>query len=70
MNGRSEFQLTNIGELFEQAIALTRPRWKDIPHQRGDVIHIKKELEEKLPHIMGSESDLREALIVTVINLV
>ena len=65
-----EFQFLSIEELFDSVIELSRPRWKDIPNQKGIVIQMQKELEKRLPVIIGSESEVREALLNLVFNAV
>lgn len=65
-----EFQFLSIEELFDSVIELSCPRWKDMPNQQGIVIQIQKELEKGLPVILGSESEVREALVNLVFNAV
>jgi signal transduction histidine kinase/ActR/RegA family two-component response regulator len=54
--------------VVQQVIELTRARWSDLPQQRGVVIQLRTELAEELPDIMGSEVELREALINLIFN--
>jgi GAF domain-containing protein/ActR/RegA family two-component response regulator/anti-sigma regulatory factor (Ser/Thr protein kinase) len=60
----------DLNRVVEQVIELTRPRWRDMPQQRGSVIEIETDLHDGLPFMMGVESELREALTNLVINAV
>jgi PAS domain S-box-containing protein len=67
--GASETLLpVNLNELVPQVIELTRPRWKDIPQERGIVINIQTDLHPDLPQISGLESEIREAMTNLVFN--
>jgi PAS domain S-box-containing protein len=66
----ADFQFIDIEDLFDGVIELTRPRWKAMPYRQGIVIQLEKELEEKLPSILGSESEIRESLVNLVFNAV
>ncbi|MBI2875538.1 MAG: response regulator [Candidatus Tectomicrobia bacterium] len=59
-----------LNQLVYQVIQLTRPRWKDIPQERGTVVEIQTELQQELPCVMGIESEIREALINLILNSV
>jgi signal transduction histidine kinase/ActR/RegA family two-component response regulator len=61
---------TPLNRLVRQVIELTRPRWKDIPQERGVVVEMRTDLQEDLPPVMGLESDLREALTNLLFNAV
>ena len=54
----------------QQVVDLTRARWKDIPLQRGVVIHLHLEVPSNLPPIAGIESEIREALTNLIFNAV
>ena len=56
--------------LIQQVVDLTRPRWSDLPQQGGSVIKVRTELPPDLPAIMGSESEIREALTNLIFNAV
>lgn len=60
----------NVNALIDQVIDLSRARWSDMPQQRGVHIEIRTERAEKLPPIMGVESEIREALVNLVFNAV
>lgn len=59
-----------LNQLVRQVIDLTRPRWRDIPQQRGLVVEMQTELDPDLPDVVGIESELREALTNLVLNSV
>jgi signal transduction histidine kinase/CheY-like chemotaxis protein len=59
-----------LNQLAEQVIELTRARWSDMPQQRGHVIRVHTEFAPDLPAVMGSESEIREALTNLVFNAV
>src|ERR1700722_7306110 len=58
----------DLNRLIGQVVELTRARWSDVPLQRGIVIRLETELAAKLPHIMGSEGEIRDALTNLVFN--
>jgi PAS domain S-box-containing protein len=60
----------DLNELVRQVLDLTRARWHDIAQQRGAVISVETDLAPELPAILGSESELREALVNLVFNAV
>jgi PAS domain S-box-containing protein len=59
-----------VNPLIEHAIALTRARWDDMPKEQGLVIQVQTELGAGLPDIMGSQSELRDAVTNLVLNAV
>ncbi|MBI4641948.1 MAG: PAS domain S-box protein [Candidatus Tectomicrobia bacterium] len=61
---------TNLNRLVQQVIALTRPRWRDIPQERSIVIAMQTDLQDDLPTVLGIESELREALTNLIFNAV
>jgi signal transduction histidine kinase/CheY-like chemotaxis protein/uncharacterized membrane protein affecting hemolysin expression len=69
-----EAQLTlervEINRAIRQVVELTRPRWSDLPQQRGSMIDLNMELSESLPEIMGAEHEIRDALTNLVFNAV
>jgi len=58
----------NLNRLVEQVIQLTRARWSDVPLQKGVVISLRTDLLSDLPDIMGSETEIRDALTNLVFN--
>ncbi len=61
----------NLNPLVEQIVELTRARWSDMPQQRGIVIHVRQGAGAGAARgVMGSRSELREALTNLVFNAV
>jgi signal transduction histidine kinase/ActR/RegA family two-component response regulator len=56
--------------MLEQVIQLTRARWLDIPQERGVVIRLERKFAASLPHIMGVENEIRDALTNLILNAV
>ena len=67
-----EMNLTRVSlnRLIEQVVELTRARWSDLPLQKGVVITLQANLAGDLPDIMGSETEIRDALTNLVFNAV
>ena len=59
-----------LNRAIRQVAELTRPRWSDLPQQRGLMIDLKMQLEESLPDVMGAENEIRDALTNLVFNAV
>lgn len=60
----------NLKEVIDQVIELTRPRWQNIPHEKGIVIDIIKDVPKKLPPLLGIETDIRDAATNLIFNAV
>src|SRR5437867_8436475 len=60
----------NLNQLTLQVIELTRPRWRDISQHRGISVDVKLDFDANLPEVIGTESELREALTNLVFNAV
>jgi PAS domain S-box-containing protein len=60
----------SLNRLVQQVIELTRARWSDMPQQRGIVIAVHSDLADDLPAVMGTQGEIREALINLVFNAV
>jgi signal transduction histidine kinase/ActR/RegA family two-component response regulator len=69
-----EAQLTlervDINRAIRQVVELTRPRWSDLPQQRGVMVDMRTELSDSLPEIMGAEHEIRDALTNLIFNAV
>jgi signal transduction histidine kinase/ActR/RegA family two-component response regulator len=59
-----------LNPLVNQVLALTSARWRDLPQERGTVIDVRTELASNLRKILGTESDIRDALTNLVFNAV
>ena len=57
-----------LNQLSQQVIEMTRPRWRDISHQRGISVEVKLDFDANLPDVVGTESELREALTNLIFN--
>lgn len=60
----------NLNQLGEQVLAMTRPRWRDIPQSRGIMVEMQTDFDPALPGLVGIESEMREALTNLVLNAV
>jgi signal transduction histidine kinase/ActR/RegA family two-component response regulator len=69
-----EAQLTlervDLNRAVRQVVELTRPRWSDLPQQRGIMVDLRTELSDSLPEIMGAEHEIRDALTNLIFNAV
>ena len=59
-----------VNPTIEHVIALTRARWDDMPQEHGFVIQVLLDLYSDLPDILGSQTELRDALTNLVLNAV
>jgi signal transduction histidine kinase/ActR/RegA family two-component response regulator len=60
----------NLNDIVEQAVDMTRPRWRDLSQRRRIMIEVRKDLAPVLPEFVGIESEIREALTNLIINAV
>jgi signal transduction histidine kinase len=60
----------DVNALIKQVAESTRPRWCDLPQQRGHVVELKMEFGSDLPQIMGAEGEIRDAMTNLVFNAV
>jgi signal transduction histidine kinase/ActR/RegA family two-component response regulator len=67
---QSELAPLELNPLVNQVLALTSARWRDLPQERGTMIHVQTELASDLPKMLGTESDIRDALTNLVFNAV
>jgi len=63
-------QSIDINRVIEQVIELTRARWQTIPRERGVTVEMQTELASDLPPVLGSEAEIRDALVNVVLNAV
>jgi signal transduction histidine kinase/ActR/RegA family two-component response regulator/HAMP domain-containing protein len=61
---------TNLNELARHVIDLTRPRWRDIPQEKGIVIELEAEFGSDVPDLYGNASEIREAITNLILNAV
>ena len=62
-------QRVRLGQIVEQAIALTMPKWKGQAMARGVYIKVMQQL-DKVPDIAGDPAELRELLTNMIFNAV
>lgn len=67
---QSDLAPLELNPLVSQVLALTSARWSDVPQERGMVIHVQTELASNLPRVLGTESDIRDALTNLIFNAV
>ena len=59
----------DLATLAQEALALTRPRWKDDAQRENRLIQVWTAL-ENLPQILGDPAEIREALTNLILNAV
>ena len=69
-DGKDALAQISLNKIAEQVSELTRPRWRDIPQARGITVDLHAAFDAELPSIMGSESELREAITNLLLNAV
>jgi signal transduction histidine kinase/CheY-like chemotaxis protein len=60
----------DVNLAIDEVLAFTRPRWRDLPQQRGACIEISLHLDRTLSPLVGDASELRQALTNLVFNAV
>jgi len=60
----------DINQSVRQVVELTRPRWSDVPNQRGIAIDLRTELDPDLPEITAADNEIRDALTNLIFNAV
>ncbi len=69
-----EAQLTleqvDVNRAVHQVIDLTRPRWSDLPQQRGTMIDLQTNIMDSVSDVMGAENEIRDALTNLIFNAV
>lgn len=60
----------DLNAICKDAWEMTRPRWFNMPLERGIVIQTKLDLAKDLPPLMGTPSEIRQAIINLIINAV
>ena len=63
-------EMVDLNKAVLQVVALTRPRWYDMPQREGVTIECETDLAEDLPPTAGVGAEVREALINLVFNAV
>jgi len=60
----------DLNAICKDALMMTKPKWFNMPREKGIVIETKLELAENLPPVMGIPSEIRQAIINLIINAV
>jgi signal transduction histidine kinase/HAMP domain-containing protein/ActR/RegA family two-component response regulator len=69
-DGQEPLLPLDLNKLVEQVVDMTRPRWRDIPQSKGIMVQMQTELAGDLPKVLGTASELREALTNLILNAV
>jgi PAS domain S-box-containing protein len=65
----SERKLFVLKEILQEALLMTRPRWRDLTHKKGITIEVETDLGE-CPPLEGDEENLRIAVINIIFNAI
>jgi signal transduction histidine kinase/ActR/RegA family two-component response regulator len=60
----------DLKRAIQQVVELTRPRWSDLPQQRGAMVDLKVDVSASTADIMGAEHEIRDALTNLIFNAV
>ncbi len=64
-----EFTRIDLRKIIRDVLEITKPRWSDEARKRGITIKVTTRLDE-IPSVMGSASELREALTNVILNAI
>lgn len=64
------FVPVKIREVVEEAVAMTRPKWKDEARSRGRMIDVSTDVRDGIPVIAGNGFEIREVLTNLIFNAV
>ena len=69
---RGQLPLTpmKLDPLVQDALEMTRPRWRDEAQRQGRTIHIEADGLDRLPAVLGHAPEIREALTNIILNAV
>ena len=59
----------NLAKAIQEAMEITRPRWRDEPRQQGRIIEVRTSL-EGIPLVLGHPPEVREAVTNLILNAV
>jgi PAS domain S-box-containing protein len=65
----SPLEPVDLIRVVRETLEITRPHWKDEPHQRGQAIRLQTLL-ARVPLILGHAAEVREALTNLILNAV
>jgi len=63
-------EAVDVNEVVQQSVALTRARWQTMAQGKGVTIRVDADLANGLPKVMGSESEIRDAVVNLIFNAV
>jgi signal transduction histidine kinase len=63
-------EAVDVNEVVQQSVALTRARWQTMALGKGVTIRVDADLANALPKVMGSESEIRDAVVNLIFNAV
>jgi len=63
-------EAVDLNEVVRESVDLTRARWQTMALGKGVSIRTELNLADKLPRILGSESEIRDAVINLIFNAV
>ena len=67
---QSAREAVDLNDVVQQSVALTRARWQTMAQGKGISIQTELDLADGLPAIMGSESEIRDAVVNLIFNAV
>lgn len=67
---RESLVLVSLNPLVQQVIDMTRPKWRDIPQEKGILVELDTDLSTDFPALPGIGSEIREALTNLILNAV
>lgn len=60
----------DLNAICKDALVMTRPRWFNMPRERGIVIETQLDLAEDLPPLTGIPNEIRQAIINLIVNAI
>jgi signal transduction histidine kinase/ActR/RegA family two-component response regulator len=63
-------EAVDLNDVVQQSVALTRARWQTMAQGKGISIQTKLDLADGLPTIMGSASEIRDAVVNLIFNAI
>lgn len=67
---RRELSKVDLNATVREVVELTRPRWHDIPQERGVVIVLNLDLDGESPVLAGEQGEIRDSLTNLIFNAV
>ena len=63
-------EAVDLNDVVQQSVALTRARWQTMAQEKGIAIRTDLDLADGLPTVLGSESEIRDAVVNLIFNAV